>query len=208
MLSLIRLESWSSYLKWNLAQLVLTYKLFPACWIKIALPTCWKSEPERDSRKNIGLQQQSNESRWHSSCLPNTLLELLIAVLMEPGFPSIPEQTWDSWAKNRWKVNTCWGTCNKPHRKSRPQIWARSLNLPDDKWHNFLQALSHTCAWSSRDWLWKLQSLISDVQSEECWKETSDLIFRLEHHRDHAHCVVWCYKGHFCISYFHWNFCK
>ncbi len=179
MLSLIRLESWSSYLKWNLAQLVLTYKLFPACWIKIALPTCWKSEPERDSRKNIGLQQQSNESRWHSSCLPNTLLELLIAVLMEPGFPSIPEQ-----------------------------IWARSLNLPDDKWHNFLQALSHTCAWSSRDWLWKLQSLISDVQSEECWKETSDLIFRLEHHRDHAHCVVWCYKGHFCISYFHWNFCK
>jgi hypothetical protein len=25
--------------------------------------------------------------------LPNTLLELLIAVLKEPGFPSIPEQT-------------------------------------------------------------------------------------------------------------------
>ncbi len=140
--------------------------------------------------------------------LPNTLSEWLIAVLMEPGFPSIPEQTWDSWAKNRWKVNTRWGTCNKPHCKSRPQICARLLNLPCDKWHNFLRALSHTCAWSSHDWLWKLQSLISDVQSEECWKETSDWIFRLEHHRDHAQCVVGCYKSRFCICYFHWHFCK
>lgn len=150
------MESWSSYLKWNLAQLVHTYKLFPACWIKFALPTCWKSEPERDSGKNIGLSTTTIQWIKVTLFLPNTLLELLIAVLMEPGFPSIPKQTWDSWAKNRWKVNTRWGTCNKPHCKSRPQIWARSLNLPGDKWHNFLRALLHTCAPSSHDWLWKL----------------------------------------------------
>lgn len=142
--------------------------------------------------------------------LPNTLLELLIAVLMEPGFPSIPEQTWDSWAKNRWKVNTRWGTCNKPHCKSRPQIWARSLNLPRDKWHNFLRAsyLHMFFPWLALKASKPYFSLISDVQSEECWKETSDWLFRLEHHRDHAQCVVGCYKSHFCICYFHWHFCK
>jgi hypothetical protein len=43
---------------------------------------------------------------------------------------------------------------------------------------------------------------ISDVQSEECWKETSDWIFRLEHHRDHAQCVFGCYRSHFASTTF------
>jgi hypothetical protein len=150
------MESWSSYLKWNLAQLVHTYKLFPA-WLD---QNCFTNLLEVRARERFWQEHWTSTTtiQWSKVTLflPNTLLELLIAVLMEPRFPRIPEQTWDSWAKNRWKVNTCWGTCNKPHCKSRPQIWARSLNLPGDKWHNFLRALLHTCARSSHDWLWKL----------------------------------------------------
>jgi hypothetical protein len=65
---------------------------------------------------------------------------------------------------------------------------------------------SHPWSWSSNGYLWRLQSFILDVQSEECWKETLKWFIQWGHGRGHAQCVIRCYQNYICICPLHWHF--